>query len=307
MTTELILSNNELQKKIHIIRGAQVMLDRDLAELYEVKPIRLREQVKRNSKRFPEDFMFQITMDEVEDLLSQNAIPSKRNLGGTLPYVFTEQGVAGISGILTSDRAIAVNISIMRTFVEIRRFISTNSELFKRLDTLEQRQIRHEIKATEQFDKVFDALENKNQSSNQGIFFDGQMFDAYVFINDLFRQAKRSIILIDNYIDDSVLMQLTKRPRGVSATILTKSVSKDLTQDLKKHNAQYPPIVIHEFASSHDRFLIIDGETVYHIGASLKDLGKKWFAFSRMDATALTIMGRIDVLIKQTLGHSDAN
>ena len=133
------------------------------------------------------------------------------------------------------------------------------------------------------------------------------MFDAYVFINDLFRQAKRSIILIDNYIDDSVLMQLTKRPRGVSATILTKSVSKDLTQDLKKHNAQYPPIVIHEFASSHDRFLIIDGETVYHIGASLKDLGKKWFAFSRMDATALTIMGRIDVLLKQTLGHSDAN
>lgn len=307
MTTELILSNNELQKKIHIIRGAQVMLDRDLAELYEVKPIRLREQVKRNSKRFPEDFMFQLTMDEVEIMVSQNAIPSKQYLGGTLPYVFTEQGVAAISGILTSDRAIAVNISIMRTFVEMRRFLANNSELFKRLDTLEQRQVKHEIKTTEQFDKVFNALEDKNQTITQGIFFDGQMFDAYVFINDLFRQAKRSIILIDNYIDDSVLMQLTKRPRGVSATILTKSVSKDLTQDLKKHNAQYPPIVIHEFASSHDRFLIIDGETVYHIGASLKDLGKKWFAFSRMDATALTIMGRIDVLLKQTLGHSDAN
>ena len=307
MTTELILSNNELQKKIHIIRGAQVMLDRDLAELYEVKPIRLREQVKRNSKRFPEDFMFQLTMDEVEIMVSQNAIPSKQYLGGTLPYVFTEQGVAAISGILTSDRAIAVNISIMRTFVEMRRFLANNSELFKRLDTLEQRQVKHEIKTTEQFDKVFDALEDKNQTITQGIFFDGQMFDAYVFINDLFRQAKRSIILIDNYIDDSVLMQLTKRPRGVSATILTKSVSKDLTQDLKKHNTQYPPIVIHEFASSHDRFLIIDGETVYHIGASLKDLGKKWFAFSRMDATALTIMGRIDVLLKQTLDHSGAN
>ncbi|MDP3706153.1 MAG: ORF6N domain-containing protein [Legionellaceae bacterium] len=307
MTTELILSNNELQKKIHIIRGAQVMLDRDLAELYEVKPIRLREQVKRNSKRFPEDFMFQLTMDEVEIMVSQNAIPSKQYLGGTLPYVFTEQGVAAISGILTSDRAIAVNISIMRTFVEMRRFLANNSELFKRLDTLEQRQVKHEIKTTEQFDKVFDALEDKNQTITQGIFFDGQMFDAYVFINDLFRQAKRSIILIDNYIDDSVLMQLTKRPRGVSATILTKSVSKDLTQDLKKHNAQYPPIVIHEFASSHDRFLIIDGETVYHIGASLKDLGKKWFAFSRMDATALTIMGRIDVLLKQTIGHSGSN
>lgn len=300
MTTKITLSNDEMQKKIHIIRGEQVMLDRDLAELYEVKPIRLREQVKRNSKRFPEDFMFQLTMDEVECLLSQNAIPSRKNLGGTLPYVFTEQGVAAISGILTSDRAIAVNISIMRTFVEMRRFLATNSELFKRINTLERRQVKHEIITTEQFEKVFSALENKSQTSNQGIFFDGQMFDAYVFINDLFRQAKCSIILIDNYIDDSVLMQLAKRPRGVSATILTKSISKDLTHDLKKHNTQYPPIAIHEFASSHDRFLIIDRKTVYHIGASLKDTGKKWFAFSRMDATVLSIMERIDAFLAQS-------
>jgi len=272
------------------------MLDRDLSELYGVKPIRLREQVKRNSKRFPEDFMFQLRDDEVEYLLSQNAIPSRKQLGGTLPYVFTEQGVAGISGVLTSDRAIAVNISIIRAFVEMRSFLAANGGLFQRLDTLEKRQIVHEVKSNEQFERVFDALENKSPMNNQGIFFNGQMFDAYIFINDLLRQAKTSILLIDNYIDDSVLMQLAKRLNGVSATILTKSVSKQLVQDLKKYNAQYPPIVIREFEQSHDRFLILDGEVVYHIGASLKDLGKKWFAFSRMDAAALTIMERIERL-----------
>ena len=127
------------------------------------------------------------------------------------------------------------------------------------------------------------------------------MFDAYVFINDLFRQAQSSIILIDSYIDDSVLIQLAKRPKGVSATILTKAISKELAQDLKKHNTQYPPITIREFADSHDRFLILDGKTVYHVGASLKDLGKKWFAFSRMDSTALNIMGHIDVVLKKQM------
>ena len=149
MTTELVLTKNDLQKKIYLIRDTQVMLDRDLAELYDVKTTRLREQVKRNSKRFPEDFMFQLTIDEVECMVSQNAIPSKQHLGGTLPYVFTEQGVAGISGILTSDRAIAINISIMRTFVEMRRFLANNNVLFQRLDTLEKRQITYEIKTAE--------------------------------------------------------------------------------------------------------------------------------------------------------------
>ncbi len=303
MSTELILSKTELQNKIYFIRGLQVMLDRDLAELYAVKPIRLREQIKRNSKRFPEDFMFQLRDDEVEYLVSQNAIPSRKHLGGTLHYVFTEQGVAGISGVLTSDRAIAVNISIMRTFVEMRCFITANGGLFQRLESLEKRQIVHEIKTTEQFERIFDALGNKNSTYIQGVFFNGQIFDAYLFINDLFRQAKCSIILIDNYIDDSVLMQLAKRPNGVSATILTKSISKQLTQDLKKYNAQYPPIIVREFDQSHDRFLIIDNETVYHIGASLKDLGKKWFALSRMDASAFTNMERIDFLLKKQIGQ----
>jgi len=299
MSTELILSKSELQKKIYFFRDTQVMLDRDLAELYEVKSIRLREQVKRNSRRFPKDFMFQLTDEEVDLLVSQNAVPSRKYFGGTLPYVFTEQGVAAISGVLTSDRAIDVNISIMRTFVEIRRFLAANGELFQRLNTLEKRQVVHEIKSTKQFEKIFDALEDKKSTFSQGIFFNGQMFDAYVFINDLLRQAKTSIILIDNYVDDSVLMQLAKRPGGVCATIMTKSMSKQLVQDLKKHNTQYPPIMIQEFDQSHDRFLILDEKIVYHIGASLKDLGKKWFAFSRMEADALTIMGRVIHLLKK--------
>jgi hypothetical protein len=277
----------------------QVMLDRDLAELYGVKSIRLREQVKRNSRRFPDDFMFQLTDEEVDFLVSQNAIPSRKYLGGALPYVFTEQGIAAISGVLTNDRAIEVNIRIIRTFVEMRRFFVTNKELFQRLDTLEKRQIVHEVKATQQIEKIFDVLENKKSTFNQGIFFNGQMFDAYVFINDLLRQAKKSIILIDNYIDDTVLIQLAKRSRGVCATILTKSVSKQLTQDLKKHNTQYSPINILQFEQSHDRVLILDGETVYHIGASLKDLGKKWFAFSRLERTALTVMDRVNQLLKK--------
>lgn len=297
MSTVLVPNKSELQQKIYFIRDMQVMLDRDLAGLYGVKSIRLREQVKRNSKRFPDDFMFQLTDEEVDLLVSQNAIPSKKYLGGALPYVFTEQGIATISGVLTNDRAIEVNISIMRTFVGMRRFLATNKELFQRLDTLEKRQIVHEVRATQQIEKIFDVLENKKSILNQGIFFNGQMFDAYVFINDLLRQAKKSIILIDNYIDDSVLRQLAKRSRGVCATILTKFVSKQLAQDLKKHNTQYSPINILKFEQSHDRFLILDGETVYHIGASLKDLGKKWFAFSRMEGAALTVMDRVNQLL----------
>jgi len=297
MTNEIVPDEIQLRNKIHTIRGVQVMLDRDLAVLYGVKAIRLREQVKRNSSRFPEDFMFQLTEKEVDLLVSQNAIPSRRHLGGALPYVFTEQGVAGISGVLTSDRAIEVNIAIMRAFVQMRRFLAANAGLLQRLDTLEQRQITQEILTDNRFKELFDALEEKSILPNQGVFFNGQVFDAYVFVNDLLRQARSSIVLIDNYIDDSVLLQLSKRPEGVNTIILTRNISPRLRQDLQKHNRQYPPISIQKFTLSHDRFLILDGEIVYHIGASLKDLGKKWFAFSRMDKSALTVMQKVKTII----------
>ena len=293
----IALHEEALRGMIHTIRGVQVMLDKDLARLYEVKPIRLREQMKRNSNRFPEDFVFQLTGEGVDLLVSQNAIPSRKQLGGAFPYVFTEQGVAAISGVLTGDRAVEVNIAIMRAFVAMRRYLAENVGILHRLDSVERRQMIHEIRTNERFDKVFDALEEKHVSPAQGIFFEGQIFDAYVFVNDLLRQAKRSIVLIDNFVDDSVLLQLGKRPAGVSAHILTRSITSQLEQDVQRYNAQYPPIVVQEFNLSHDRFLILDGEMVYHIGASLKDLEKKWFAFSRMDKAAFAFMSRVEALI----------
>ena len=285
---------SKIEKRIYTIRGMQVMLDRDLAELYGVKSIRLREQVKRNSNRFPEDFMFQITEDEVDYMVSQNAIPSRKHLGGTLPYVFTEQGVAGISGVLTSNRAIEINIAIMRAFVKMRQFLANNADLFMRLESIEKRQLLHELKVDEKFELLFNALEDKSIKPKQGIFFDGHIFDAYKFVCDLIRSATQRIILIDNYVDESVLTLLSKREAGVTTQILTNSIGKALALDIEKFNRQSPAIKVQTFKSSHDRFLIIDDD-IYHIGASLKDLGKKWFAFSKMDVSAIEMLQRVNI------------
>lgn len=280
--TAIVLREENLRSLIYRVRGVEVMIDSDLAELYGVTPGRLNEQVKRNIDRFPETFRFQLSQDDYDSLRSQIAtLESGRGKHRKyLPYAFTEQGVAMLSAVLRSETAIQTSIHIINAFVAMRRLLAASGGLLQRMDTLEKRQIANEIKTDARFDKVFDALESRSLNPAQGIFFDGQIFDAYVFVNDLLRQAKKSIVLIDNYVDDSVLAQLAKRKKGVSATILTKAIGKALAQDLKKHNAQYPPIAIQEFADSHDRFLILDGETVYHLGASLKDLGKKWFAFS---------------------------
>lgn len=317
--TAIALREENLRSLIYRVRGVEVMIDSDLAELYGVTPGRLNEQVKRNIDRFPETFRFQFSQDEFDSLRSQIATlnvdvdlrsqpvtsTDVKNLrsqfatssghGGRryLPYAFTEQGVAMLSAVLRSETAIQTSIHIINAFVAMRRLLAASGGLLQRMDTLEKRQIANEIKTDARFDKVFDALESRSLNPAQGIFFNGQIFDAYVFVNDLLRQAKKSIVLIDNYVDDSVLAQLAKRKKGVSAMILTKTIGKALAQDLKKHNAQYPPIAIQEFADSHDRFLILDGETVYHLGASLKDLGKKWFAFSKMDKSGLTVMERV--------------
>ena len=288
--TELTASiDDSITKKIYTIRGMQVMLDRDLAELYDVKPIRLREQVKRNSDRFPDDFMFQLNDNEIEIMVSQNAIPSKQYLGGSLPYVFTEQKVASISGVLTNKIAVEINIKIMRAFVEMRKFISNNALIFQRLDSLELKQ----FKTDDKIEAILSAIEDKSIKPKQGIFYDGQVYDAYVFVSDLIKSANDSIVLIDNYIDDTVLTLLSKRDVQVKVTIYTKNITKQLELDLQKYNAQYPHIELKKFDSSHDRFLLIDEKEVYHIGASLKDLGKKWFAFSKFDIEALTIMGKL--------------
>ncbi len=293
----MLVRNEEIRSRIYTVRGVQIMLDRDLAVLYGVKPIRLREQVKRNSKRFPADFMFQLTEEEAEIMVSQNAIPSRQSLGGSMPYVFTEQGVASISGVLTSERAVTVNIQIMRAFVAMRRFIASNAEVFQRLDAVERKQIEHKADADQKFEELFNAIEERSIRPKQGIFFDGQIFDAHQFVSDLVRSARKSIVLIDNFIDDTVLALLSKADEKVRIVILTRTISKQLALDVKKYNEQYPAITVKEFHNSHDRFLIIDGKTVYHFGASLKDLGKKWFAFSRFDKDAFRLLERLEGVV----------
>jgi len=294
-----------IQKKIYTIRGMQVMLDSDLAELYGVETKMLNRAVKRNIERFPDKFMFRLEDDEWEDLrfqigTSKGMHNSLRFQNGTLksqrgkhrkylPYVFTEQGVAMLSAVLKSETAVKVSIRIMEAFVAMRRFILTNAQIFQRLDTLELKQIETDKKV----DKVLTAIEMKQIVPKQGIFFDGQIFDAYKFVAGLVRDAKKSILLIDNYIDETVLDLFSKKKKNVKVTIYTAKITNALKLDVEKFNAQYPTVEIKKFTKAHDRFLIIDDKNVYHFGASLKDLGKKWFAFSKMDKSAFALLDNL--------------
>ena len=289
----IAVREDNIRGLICVFRDVQVMIDADLANLYGVETKVLNQAVKRNLARFPDNFRFQLSEAEKKELVTNCDRFKNLKHSTAFPYAFTEQGVAMLSAVLHSETAIQTSIQIINAFVAMRRFLVAGGGLLQRVDSLEKRQLVHEIKTDERFEMVFDAMEQKTLSPAQGVFFDGQIFDAYVFVNDLLRQAKRSIVLIDNYVDDSVLQQLAKRGKKVSAIILTKTIGKTLAQELAKHNAQYPPINVQKFADSHDRFLILDGETVYHLGASLKDLGKKWFAFSKMDKSGLRVMGKV--------------
>jgi hypothetical protein len=209
-----------------------------------------------------------------------------------IPYAFTEQGVAMLSGVLKSDTAVRISIQIMSAFVAMRRFISSNAQIFQRLDVVERKQVEHDKK----FDEIFDAIQSKGIKPEKGIFFDGQIFDAYKFISDIIRTANKSIVLIDNYIDDSVLTLFSKRNKNVQVTIFTKEISKQLSLDVTKYNLEYTPIELKEFKQSHDRFLIIDNKELYHFGASLKDLGKSWFAFSKFDKEAFNMLNKLGMM-----------
>ena len=275
----------EIQDLIYIVRGQQVMIDKDLATLYGVETKVLNQAVKRNIKRFPDDFMFQLTQEEC--LRSQFVTSNDKGRGGTryAPYVFTENGVAMLSGILRSETAVEVNIRIMRAFTKMRHFISNNASIFHRLETMEYHQLdmqQHLQTTDKRLDEVFRRLDEGSCKPRQGIFYDGQIYDAYTFVADLVKSAHHRIILSDNYIDDTVLTLLDKRNPEVEAIIYTQQISRQLRLDIDRHNAQYPPIEVSLFRLSHDRFLCID-ETVYHVGASIKDLGKKWFGFSKME------------------------
>lgn len=278
MIENSLIPDNNIIDLIYEIRDTPVMLDRDLARFYQVKATRLREQVKRNVKRFPDDFMFQLTHKEVDYMVSQNAIPSKQVLGGALPYVFTEQGVAALSSVLTSERAVDVSIIIIRSFVALRKSVLNDRSFLSRLTHLERTQIKTEA----QLDKIFTAL-NNNKDIQQGIFYKGQIFDAYSFISDIIRSANNSITLIDNYIDDSVLTLMNKRKPRVKLRIITRTHSKQVQLDIQKYKEQYSNVSVEINRDFHDRFLILDHEKVYHIGASLKDIGRKCFAFSLLE------------------------
>jgi hypothetical protein len=297
---EISLINEEnIKNKIFTIRGMQVMLDRDLAELYEVETKHLNKSVGRNSDRFPENFKFQLTEEEYQNLryqngtsslVSQSVTPKQHGGRRYMPYAFTEQGVAMLSALLRSNTAIKVSINIINAFVNMRKFISNNALIFQRLETLEQKQFTND----EKFNKLFEAIEEKSIKPTQGIFYDGEVYDAYLFVSNLIKSAKESIVLVDNYIDESVLTMLSKRQADVTAAIYTKNITAQLELDIKKHNAQYPKITLKKFDASHDRFLILDSKELYHIGASLKDLGKKWFAFSKFEMESFDILKRLE-------------
>ena len=310
-------SLENIDNLIHVIRGKQVMLDIDLARLYGVETKRLNEQVKRNMERFPEDFMFQLSKDEIDFLRSQFATIENENnslrpqnvtidMRGKhpkyLPYAFTENGVAMLSSVLRSQQAININIQIMRAFNAMRHFITSNAQVFQRLEIIEHTQLSllaHQEKMTthqevtdKKLEEVFRRLDDGNATPKQAVFYDGQIFDAYKFVNERIREAKKRIVLIDNYIDETVLAMLDKRGKDIAAKVYTKNISRQLSLDFEKHNAQYTPIEVEQFDRAHDRFLCID-DIVYLIGASIKDLGKKWFGFVKLEQTTDELLNKM--------------
>lgn len=285
---ELILE--DINSKIYTIRNIQVMLDEDLAKLYDVETKVFNQAVKRNSERFPDNFRFLLTKNEYESLRSQ--IVTLETARGKhrkyLPYAFTEQGVSMLSAVLKSDTAIQTSIKIINSFVQMRKFLFDNASIFQRFSQLEQKLLTHE----DNFEKIFKAIEQKQIKQTQGIFYDGQIYDSYSFISDLLRSAKSEIILIDNYIDDTVLTLFSKIP-NIKVTIYTNIISKQLKLDFEQYSKQYNNIMLKTFKNSHDRFLIIDKNEIYHIGASLKDLGEKWFAFSKINLEIAEVLEKL--------------
>lgn len=271
------VSRDLSEERIIKIREQYVILDRDLAELYGVETKRINEQVKRNIERFPDAFRFQLTDDELRELVAVCDRFAILKHSSSLPYAFTEEGVAMLSTVLRSKTAIQVSIHIMQSFVAMRRYLFNNAGIIQRISRIEIRQ----NETDRRIDEIFSKFQDKTIPV-EGIFYDGQIFDAYVFVAGLVKSAQRRVVLIDNYVDESVLLMLSKRAPGVSAEIQTGRLSSQFQLDVIKHNTQYEPVTVVQKQNIHDRFLIVDDD-VYHIGASLKDLGKKLFAFSKMN------------------------
>ena len=276
------LSIEDIKNLIYTIRGKQVMLDSDVARLYHYETKNINKAVKRNLERFPKEFCFQLTENEFQTLRFQFGT-SKQNedvRGGRryLPYVFTEQGIAMLAGVLKSDIAIQVSISIIKSFIEMRKFISSNGPIFERLTKVEYKLLEHDKK----FNEVFNQLQLE-ENIKQKIFFEGQIYNAYSLIIDIIKKANKKILIIDNYIDDSVLKMLAKKNNNVEVIILTSDKSSIQQIDIQKFNKEYPILKVAKTNKFHDRFIVIDNGEMYHLGASIKDLGKKCFGINKIE------------------------
>lgn len=283
------ISNNEIKSLIYEIRGKQVILDSDVARFYDYETKKINQTVKRNIKRFPEEFCFQLTNEEMTsmNLRSQNVtsnLEKNNSYGGRryLPYVFTEQGIAMLSGLLKNDIAIEISIKIMKAFVEMRKFISVNNNIFEKVIILENMVSTKFLEHDRKFEELFNLLQ-KDKEFNQKIFFEGQIYDSYSLLIDIIKDATKEIIIIDNYADKTILDLLSKKNDKVEVTIITSKNSKLLNLDIIKFNDQYPKLKIEYSSEFHDRFIIIDNNIIYHCGASLKDLGKKTFGINKIE------------------------
>ena len=289
-----------IEKLIYVIRDKQVMIDSDLAMLYQVETGALNRAVKRNKKRFPDDFRFQLTVEEYENLKCQIGISSlnENGYGGrrTLPYVFTEQGISMLASVLHSDIAINVSIGIMRAFVEMRRFIANNALLFEHISNVELKQLEYQKQTDEKLEQIFEYI-SEHEEASQKIFFDGQIYDAFSLIVSLIQKAEKEITLIDGYVDVGTLNLLAKKNEGVSVTVYTHQRTRLSNIDVANFNAQYPALEVKYTSVFHDRFLILDGKTAYHIGASLKDAGKKTFGITLINDESITkdILQRLEL------------
>ena len=272
----------DVKSLIHVIRGKQVMLDSDLAMLYQVETKVFNQSVTRNIERFPENFRFQLTKEEYDALRSQNATSNGRGGRRYLPFAFTEQGIAMLSGVLRSDVAVQVSIRIMNTFVEMRHFIANNALLFEKVSDIELKQLEYQKSTDERFDKVFKYIED-HAESEQKVFFDGQIYDAFSLITSIVKKAQKEIVLIDGYVDVDTLNILAKKNTGVDVKIYTYASAQLTNRDVTTFNAQYPTLTVKKTQVFHDRFIILDGKTAYHVGASIKDAGKKCFGISLID------------------------
>ncbi len=315
-----------IHSKIFQIRGCTVMIDSDLASFYQTKTSTLKQAVRRNLDRFPEDFMFELNDQEVNFMVSQSVIPSVQYLGGAQPFAFTEQGVAMLSAVLNTPIAVDISLQIIRAFVEIRKLALSQYSTENRLAHIEQKQVevdawrvkaeKRQTSADKKINQLFEAIDQKKTIPNQKVFFDGHIFDAHKLVSDIIGSATEEIILIDNYVDLSVLTLFSTKQSHVHCTIYTKHISERLQLDARRFNEQYGRqqdsdaqfrtpgneatpaegssgyggLEIYRFTRAHDRFLIIDRTEVYHIGASLKDLGKKWFAFTKIEGFAEKIL-----------------